>query len=342
MTDQKSIILINTWKFPVSLYFYSRFLLALSDNIKIIDLTDDVIGHGVRKDVKTFLHSFTNINIIYKLNNINPNNHILHYVDPAIAPLSNKFENIVTLLDNPYSVLNTDLYMSSYLMKMHYRKNLQKFKSLRHIITATNYVKKSLYDYGFEGDITKIYIPVSKDFTYIADKIRLRKQLGLPLNKILILSIGVDIKRKNLGMVKSLSSKLDSRFKIVRIGKSLGNDISFLNIPHEIVNKIYNACDVLFMPSLEEGQGMPIGEAFTVKLPVVASDIPVFREVADKAAIFVQPNDINDVIKGINDAISTKNELIDRGFERSKLFTYEVFRSRMLQYYSQIFSSLDV
>jgi len=71
MTNQKSVIIINTWKFPVSLYYYSRFLLALSDNIKIIDLTDDVIGHGVKKDIKTFLHSFANINIIYKLNNIN-------------------------------------------------------------------------------------------------------------------------------------------------------------------------------------------------------------------------------------------------------------------------------
>ncbi len=34
------------------------------------------------------------------------------------------------------------------------------------------------------------------------------------------------------------------------------------------------------MPSLAEGYGLPIVEALAANIPVIASDIPVFREIA--------------------------------------------------------------
>ena len=41
----------------------------------------------------------------------------------------------------------------------------------------------------------------------------------------------------------------------------------------------YLIADVLFIPSLREGFGIPLLEAGMLKLPIVCSDIPPFREI---------------------------------------------------------------
>ena len=46
-----------------------------------------------------------------------------------------------------------------------------------------------------------------------------------------------------------------------------------------IVRDFYLIADVLFIPSLREGFGIPLLEAGMLKLPVVCSDIPPFREI---------------------------------------------------------------
>jgi alpha-1,2-rhamnosyltransferase len=49
---------------------------------------------------------------------------------------------------------------------------------------------------------------------------------------------------------------------------------------------IYGHAAALVIPSLAEGFGLPVVEAFQRGLPVMCSDIPVFREVADGRASF--------------------------------------------------------
>ncbi len=45
------------------------------------------------------------------------------------------------------------------------------------------------------------------------------------------------------------------------------------------------------MPSFVEGFGLPVTEALAVHTPVIASDIPVFREIAGDAAELIDPLD---------------------------------------------------
>ena len=57
------------------------------------------------------------------------------------------------------------------------------------------------------------------------------------------------------------------------------------------VNKLLANARALLMPSFAEGYGLPLVEALGVGTPVIASDIPVFREVTQGRAIFCDPID---------------------------------------------------
>ena len=62
-------------------------------------------------------------------------------------------------------------------------------------------------------------------------------------------------------------------------------------VNREALVALYRAARVVVMPSLWEGFGLPLLEAMASETPLVASDIPVHREVAGDAALFAAPGD---------------------------------------------------
>ncbi len=54
---------------------------------------------------------------------------------------------------------------------------------------------------------------------------------------------------------------------------------------------LYENAEMLLFPSVYEGFGSPLAEGLSHGLPVIASDIPAFREVGAGAAIYVDPHD---------------------------------------------------
>jgi len=58
----------------------------------------------------------------------------------------------------------------------------------------------------------------------------------------------------------------------------------------ELVHDLYRLVDMLFLPSLDEGFGIPILEAGAHRLPIVCSDLPALRALAGDAALYVAPD----------------------------------------------------
>ena len=58
-----------------------------------------------------------------------------------------------------------------------------------------------------------------------------------------------------------------------------------------MVSDLYRLADILFIPSRDEGFGLPLLEAAITRLPMVCTDSPALREVAGDAAVYVGADD---------------------------------------------------
>lgn len=99
--------------------------------------------------------------------------------------------------------------------------------------------------------------------------------------------------------------------KLLALRKELGleNAAHFLAeltseyIPDEIIFDFYHLADALFMPSYEEGFGIPVLEAGLAGLPIFCSDIPPLRSLGGSNATYfsseAEPNELASTIADI-------------------------------------------
>lgn len=128
--------------------------------------------------------------------------------------------------------------------------------------------------------------------------------------------------RKNhINLIKALNL-IDSTLSVTLLGKDLGlkseiqraasklvnHNVIFLDsVSESELSELYNKSKVFISPSLYEGFGMPILEAYAHGCRVLCSDIYVFHEVLSNKAEFFNPNDVQDISSKIINAHSSTN-----------------------------------
>jgi glycosyltransferase involved in cell wall biosynthesis len=132
--------------------------------------------------------------------------------------------------------------------------------------------------------------------------------LAAPGRTVDILHVGSAIDRKRIDLLLEAVARVTDRVpevRLVRVGgpfttaqqglaSRLGLSRRVLVLPfldRGVLNAIYRRSTLLLVTSDREGFGLPIVEALSAGLPVVARDLPVFREVAGDAATFIGTTD---------------------------------------------------
>ena len=85
---------------------------------------------------------------------------------------------------------------------------------------------------------------------------------------------------------------------------------------------LYRGARCVVYASLYEGFGLPVLEAMASGVPVVTSRGGATEEIAGGAAVLVDPNDVDAIAAGIGEATRRRDELIPRGLERVREFTW--------------------
>jgi glycosyltransferase involved in cell wall biosynthesis len=106
----------------------------------------------------------------------------------------------------------------------------------------------------------------------------------------------------------------------------------------EVVEYMAGAAAFLY-PSLYEGFGIPILEAMSAGTPVITSDVSANPEVADDAAVYVDPQSTDEMVRVMKifatDELS-RTEIVKKGKERIKAFSWEKMAQETLAILEQV------
>jgi glycosyltransferase involved in cell wall biosynthesis len=119
-----------------------------------------------------------------------------------------------------------------------------------------------------------------------------------------------------------------ARAKLKAMAERLGvrSCFRFLGfVPHEDLAALLGGARGLLMPSLAEGFGLPILDAFASGVPVLTSHLSSMPEVAGDAAVYCDPHDPGSIADGLAQLLdpAVANRLVARGTARVRAFTWE-------------------
>lgn len=138
-----------------------------------------------------------------------------------------------------------------------------------------------------------------------------------------------DIPHPELAHFRELIEIFKSKQKVIRLGYVNDEDLV----------KIYNLASVYCQPSFYEGFGLPVVEAMACGIPVVCSKTQALVELADEAALFADPMDPKDMTEKIRKILKNekiKKELVKKGFERAKEFSWKRTAKETIDFYKSI------
>lgn len=150
----------------------------------------------------------------------------------------------------------------------------------------------------------------------------LRRLLGLPETPVLIAFVGRLSREKRVDRLLAAMRWLPPRFHLVVIGggplaralaeqaAGLDGRVQFVGAVTEkrSLNRYYNACDLLVLPSEREGFPMVLVEALAAGTPVVATDLPGTRALLSRggSGVLCDPERADELAHSVHRALAAR------------------------------------
>jgi glycosyltransferase involved in cell wall biosynthesis len=247
-----------------------------------------------------------------------------------VSPL--KMPKVVTIHDLIF--MRYPEYYASFDRKMYEKKFKYACKIANKIIAVSQQTADDCIRF-LDADHRKIeigyqscdpmFLMQQKDDTVLA-------KYNLP--KKFILNIGTIEARKNLlSLVKALKF-MDEEVSLVAIGgktsyttlvekylteNHLTHRVKLMhNVPFRDFPALYAAASAFVYPSVFEGFGIPVLEALAAGTPVATSDVSSMPEVGGEAALYFNPNQVEDIADKVNLLLNDKGIVAELNENRIK------------------------
>ena len=220
-------------------------------------------------------------------------------------------------------------------------------KKAKHIIAVSDATKQDIIQvYGLpESKVSVAYNAVPEGFKPIAEEEVKRVREKYTQGKPYFIYLGSLHPRKNVDKLilgySSFREKYASDIGMVIYGRKawkseaifeayenspFKSDIQFMDNSEGSIHQLMGAALGLCYVSLHEGFGIPILEAFSAGIPVITSNRSSMPEVAGDAALLADPESVESISDQMNRMATDetlRNELVKKGFERLKRFSWE-------------------
>jgi len=282
------------------------------------------------------------------LRKINPN---VFFSTDGFMSTRTQLPSIITIHDINFEHRPADLKWTHSLF---YRKYFKKYaKQADHIITVSDFSKQDIMQtYKInEKKISVVYNGVSNHFRKInnAEKSSIKQQYTQ--SKDFFIFVGSLHSRKNINnllLAFDNYKKQKGKYKLLIIGEKKWLDKNTKNIYKQMLFQkeviflgrvhdselpmILAAAQALCFVSLFEGFGLPIIESMKASVPVITSNTSAMPEIAQDAAIIVNPYDNIDIMNALfniekNDSL--KLALVKKGNERVLDFDWDVSANKI-------------
>jgi len=284
------------------------------------------------------------------------------YFEPNFIPVNIKAKKTVTTIHDFSFHLYPQWHPKDRVgfYSKHFFKNINRSNR---VITDSFYIKgEALNILNLSSDVViPIHLGIQHNIFKVYDRSlseKIRNKMDLPEN--FILYVGNIEPRKNVrGLLQAyleLPDSLRKELKLVLVGfegwnnpevmellNKIGDDAKYMGyIQTKDLAYIYNLANLFIYPSLYEGFGLPPLEAMASGCPVVVSNVASLPEVCGDAAYYVNPYDVESIADGIYKVVSDKElreNLVQKGLERAKLFSWEKSAREHLKVFEEVLNS---
>jgi glycosyltransferase involved in cell wall biosynthesis len=227
------------------------------------------------------------------------------------------------------------------------------------VFCPTEEIRRQIEYYQLIDPSKLIIAPPGVSIEYQPDPLPIDRTI-IDLQKCLqgnpfILHVGSCIPRKRIDVLLDTFAKLRAELPqlyLVKVGGDWSTDqqqqmteldlensiIHLTNLPNSTIASLYQQAKIVLMTSEAEGFGMPVSEALACGSIVLASDIPVLREVGGDAAIYSPVGDINAWVTNSLMAITTPDRTpsLDRRLARAAYYTWDNYARTIVTAYSKL------
>jgi len=150
-------------------------------------------------------------------------------------------------------------------------------------------------------------------------------------------------KESHLHMVCCGGGKFNSSELMFFNMLGISQKISHIESPEKILQNCYKRAIALLYPSIYEGFGIPLIEAFSMGCPVIASNIPTTQEICSGAYIGFEPKDpdsLRNAVQLLMNDNTMREKCVENGYKKSESFTWRIAAEKTLAVYNSTISGL--